>query len=180
MKRAIKEWIIVLASLADDVAVVLLILLVIWLLKIPISLPIIIFIALFFVALAFAMHKLVIPALPLVTYEVAVSSITSCQATVSWKTNGDTSSQVFYDTLAHDHVTDYAYHTNEDLGLVSMHSMDLTGLPHPPSTTSGSSQPQTTSSRCRMTRPSLRRKVEAVVYRKGSEPYYAYHINSFC
>jgi hypothetical protein len=128
MKRAIKEWIIVLVSLADDAAVVLLILLVIRLLKIPISLPIIIFIALFFVALAFAMHKLVISALPLVTYEVAVTVITSSNASVSWKTNGDASSQVFYDDLAHDNVTDYAYRTNEDLSLVSAHSMDLTGL----------------------------------------------------
>jgi hypothetical protein len=133
MKRAIKEWLIVLASLADDAAVVLIILLVLWLLKIPIALPIIIFIVLFFVALAFVMHKLIIPALPLATYEVAVSNITSSDANVSWKTNGNTSSQVFYDILAHDNVTDYSHHTHEDLSLVHMHGMDLIGLS--PSTT---------------------------------------------
>ena len=63
MKRSVKDWLIVLASLSDDAAVALFILLLLWLLRIPISLPIIIFIVLFFVASAFAMHKLVIPAL---------------------------------------------------------------------------------------------------------------------
>ena len=63
MKRSIKDWIIVLASLLDDVAIVLLILVVLWFLKIPISLPVIIFLALFFVATVFIMHRLVIPAL---------------------------------------------------------------------------------------------------------------------
>jgi membrane-bound serine protease (ClpP class) len=63
MKRTVKDWLIVLASLLDDAVVALFILLALWLLKIPISLPIIIFVALFFVASAFAMHKLVIPAL---------------------------------------------------------------------------------------------------------------------
>jgi len=63
MKRSVKDWLIVLASLSDDAAVALFILLLLWLLRIPISLPIIIFIVLFFVASAFAMHKLVIPTL---------------------------------------------------------------------------------------------------------------------
>ena len=63
MKRTVKDWLIVLASLLDDAAVALFILLFLWLLKVPISLPIIIFVVLFFVASAFAMHKLVIPAL---------------------------------------------------------------------------------------------------------------------
>jgi len=63
MKRTVKDWLIVLASLSDDAAVALVILLVLRLLKIPISLPIIIFLVLFFVASAFVMHKLVIPAL---------------------------------------------------------------------------------------------------------------------
>ncbi|MFC2008075.1 NfeD family protein [Chloroflexota bacterium] len=63
MKRTIKDWLIVLASLLDEAAVVLLILLVLWFLKIPISLPVIIFLALFIVAFAFIMHKAVIPAL---------------------------------------------------------------------------------------------------------------------
>ena len=63
MKRTVKDWLIVLASLADDAAIALFILLVLWLLKIPISLPIIISVAMLFIASAFLMHKLVIPAL---------------------------------------------------------------------------------------------------------------------
>jgi hypothetical protein len=63
MKRTVKDWLIVLASLSDDAAIALFILLVLWLLKIPITLPIIIFVVLFFVATAFIMHKLLIPAL---------------------------------------------------------------------------------------------------------------------
>ena len=63
MKRTVKDWLIVFASLLDDAAIALLILFVLWLLKIPISLSIIIFILLFFVATAFIMHKLLIPAL---------------------------------------------------------------------------------------------------------------------
>ena len=62
MKRTIKDWLIVLASLLDDAAVVIIILLVLWFLKIPISLSIIIFLMLLFAALIFVMHKLVIPA----------------------------------------------------------------------------------------------------------------------
>ena len=63
MKRTVKDWLIVLASLSDDAAIALLILLVLWLLKIPISLPVIIFVVMLFVGSAFLMHKLVIPAL---------------------------------------------------------------------------------------------------------------------
>ena len=63
MKRSIKEWLIILASLLDDVAVALFILLILWLLKIPISLPVIIFLVLFFVFFTFIMHRTVIPAL---------------------------------------------------------------------------------------------------------------------
>jgi membrane-bound serine protease (ClpP class) len=63
MKRTIKDWLIVLASLLDDAAVVVIIVLVLWFLKIPISGSIIIFLALLFVALIFVMHRLVLPAL---------------------------------------------------------------------------------------------------------------------
>ena len=63
MKRSIKDWIIILASLLDDAAIALMVLLLLWLLKIPISLPIIILLVLFFVAVVFVMHRLVIPAL---------------------------------------------------------------------------------------------------------------------
>jgi len=128
MKRAVKEWIIVIASLPDDAAVVAIILVVLWLLKIPVSLPIIILIAVLFAALAFPMHKLIISALPMSTFDVAVSNITSSSASISWKTNDKALSQVFYDALAHDNIADYAFQTNEDLSLVSRHSVELTGL----------------------------------------------------
>lgn len=62
MKRSIRDWFIVLVSLLDDLAIVLLVLLVLRFLKISISLPIIIFLMLFFVATVFIMHRLVIPA----------------------------------------------------------------------------------------------------------------------
>ncbi len=63
MKRRIKDWFIILASLLDDAAVALVVLLILWLLKIPISLPIIIFLVLLFVVAILVMHRLVIPAL---------------------------------------------------------------------------------------------------------------------
>jgi len=63
MKRTIKDWIIVLASLLDDAAIALLVLLILWSLKIPISLPVIIFLVLLFIVTVFIMHRLVIPAL---------------------------------------------------------------------------------------------------------------------
>lgn len=63
MKRRIKDWFIILASLLDDVAVALLVLLILWFLKIPISLPIIIFLVAVFLVVVLVMHRLVIPAL---------------------------------------------------------------------------------------------------------------------
>ena len=65
---------------------------------------------------------------PLVTRDVSVSNIGYYSATISWKTNGDATSQVFYDTQFHDDIADYAYHTDEDATLVSEHSIALTGL----------------------------------------------------
>lgn len=62
-RKVIKEWLTVLASLLDDAAVALLVLLVLWLLKIPISPPIILFLIAFFVIFTLIMHRLVIPAL---------------------------------------------------------------------------------------------------------------------
>ncbi|UCD22349.1 MAG: fibronectin type III domain-containing protein [Chloroflexota bacterium] len=70
---------------------------------------------------------------PLVTYEVSTSRIGHLTATVSWKTNGDASSQVFYDTVSHDNIVDYAYYTRERKASVSEHKMTLNKLS--PSTT---------------------------------------------
>lgn len=52
----------------------------------------------------------------------------SAGATISWQTNGDATSQVFYDRQFHDDIADYAYYTDEDTTLVSEHSIRLTGL----------------------------------------------------
>ena len=63
MRGTIKDWLIVLVSLLDDAAIALVVLLLLWFLKIPLSWPIIIFLVLFFIATIFVMHKLVLPAL---------------------------------------------------------------------------------------------------------------------
>jgi len=64
---------------------------------------------------------------PLVASEVSDSNIGYYGATISWKTNGDATSQVFYDTVYHEDIADYA-DTTEDTDLVSDHSVRLTGL----------------------------------------------------
>jgi len=60
--------------------------------------------------------------------DVSASNIGYYSATISWKTNDDATSQVFYDTEFHEDVADYAYHTDEDATLVAQHSIRLTGL----------------------------------------------------
>jgi len=60
--------------------------------------------------------------------DVSASKIGYYSATISWKTNCDATSQVFYDTEFHEDVADYAYHTDEDATLVAQHSIRLTGL----------------------------------------------------
>ena len=65
---------------------------------------------------------------PLTISDVSASNIGYHGTTISWKTNGDATSQVFYDTASHDNTADYAYHTVEDTDLVSEHSVRLTGL----------------------------------------------------
>lgn len=70
---------------------------------------------------------------PLVTYEVSTSHIGYFTAIISWKTNGDTTSQVFYDTVSHDNIVDYAYCSRERKASVTKHKMTLNRLS--PSTT---------------------------------------------
>lgn len=65
---------------------------------------------------------------PLVTYEVSASGIGHFTAIISWETNGNATSQVFYDTRSHEDIADYVYHTSEDTTLVSEHSATLTRL----------------------------------------------------
>lgn len=62
MKRSIKDWLIILASLSDEAAVAILIVLVLRLFKIPISPPIIVLLIAFFASAVAIMHLLVIPA----------------------------------------------------------------------------------------------------------------------
>jgi len=62
-KRSIKDWFIILLVLLDEVIVVALVFLVLWLLGIEIPLPITITVALLLGALVFIMHKAVIPTL---------------------------------------------------------------------------------------------------------------------
>lgn len=64
----------------------------------------------------------------LVTYEVSASGIGHFTAIISWETNGNATSQVFYDTRSHEDIADYAYHTSEDTTLVSEHGATLTRL----------------------------------------------------
>jgi len=61
--------------------------------------------------------------------DVSASNITTNSATISWKTNGNATSQVFYDTVSHDSIADYAHCTHKDTNLVSEHSVTLAGLP---------------------------------------------------
>lgn len=70
---------------------------------------------------------------PLVTYEIYASHIGYFIATISWKTNGAATSQVFYDTVSHDTIAEYGYYTRERKASVTKHRMTLNKLS--PSTT---------------------------------------------
>lgn len=63
MKRTVKDWLIILVLLLDEIAALLLLLLALWLFDIQIPLPVIIAIALLLGGLAFMVHKVVIPVL---------------------------------------------------------------------------------------------------------------------
>ena len=61
MKRTIKNWLMVLVLLLDEIVVLILVLLVLWFFKIKVSLSVAIVIALLFGAVVFITHKVVIP-----------------------------------------------------------------------------------------------------------------------
>jgi membrane-bound serine protease (ClpP class) len=63
MKRNLKDWLLILASLADDAAVVVLVLIVLLVLKITITWPIIIFLIFIFIGSVVIIHFLVMPVL---------------------------------------------------------------------------------------------------------------------
>ena len=72
-------------------------------------------------------------AVPLVAYEVFVVQVRHFTATLSWMTNGDATSQVFYDTVSHDNIGDYAYYSDERRAFAEKHKVTLNKLS--PSTT---------------------------------------------
>jgi membrane protein implicated in regulation of membrane protease activity len=61
IKRTLTDWLIVLASLADDVLVTLLVLLILWGLGVPITWPVYLLLFLFFIASTLIFYKLIIP-----------------------------------------------------------------------------------------------------------------------
>ncbi|GAJ06791.1 unnamed protein product, partial [marine sediment metagenome] len=56
--------------------------------------------------------------------DVSSSSIGYHSAIISWATNGNATSHVFYDTTGHEN--NYAYQTEEGVALVTEHSIPLT------------------------------------------------------
>jgi hypothetical protein len=70
---------------------------------------------------------------PLLIFDLQASGITGHTAAISWRTNGDANSQVFYDTVSHEYTADYAHHSLLDDTPVIQHSVLLDGLS--PSTT---------------------------------------------
>lgn len=65
--------------------------------------------------------------------DVSAIRISHNHATICWSTDGKTTSQVFYDTVSHDSITDYTYYTSERKALVEKHKVTLNKLS--PSTT---------------------------------------------
>jgi len=65
---------------------------------------------------------------PLIAYDTQASGITDRAATISWRTNGNATSQVFYDTEAHQDTADYEYESPVDSTPELQHSVGLSGL----------------------------------------------------
>ncbi len=70
---------------------------------------------------------------PLIITNVAASGIGTSYAGITWDTNGNATSQVFYDTQLHGDIADYAYSGVIDHTLVTRHSLQVSALS--PSTT---------------------------------------------
>jgi hypothetical protein len=64
----------------------------------------------------------------LVAYEVSLTRIGYFTAAISWKTNSGATSQVFYDTISHNTVAEYAFFTNERQALLDKHMVALNKL----------------------------------------------------
>jgi Purple acid Phosphatase, N-terminal domain/Kre9/KNH-like N-terminal Ig-like domain len=66
--------------------------------------------------------------IPLKIYNPMAANITDQGATITWSTNGNATSQVFYDTKFHNSTDEYAYHSPVDSTPVLQHSLALNGL----------------------------------------------------
>jgi hypothetical protein len=66
--------------------------------------------------------------MPLTVSNVQALNITVTTANISWQTNGNSNSQVFYDSVSHTNTDDYASHSALDSALVLNHNIQLTGL----------------------------------------------------
>ena len=65
--------------------------------------------------------------IPLLASNVQALNITMSTANISWQTNGNSNSSVFYDTTSHSDTSGYP-HSASDSALVSNHNVQLTGL----------------------------------------------------
>ena len=62
MKKSFKDYLIVLAYLLDDIIIIGIVFLLLWVFHVDISLPLIIFMVILFVALVFITHRYLVPA----------------------------------------------------------------------------------------------------------------------
>ena len=72
-------------------------------------------------------------AVPLVISKISASSVNMQSDTISWKTNDDATSQIFYDTQFHENIAVYRYSYPIDSTLVTQHKLQINLLS--PSTT---------------------------------------------
>ena len=66
---------------------------------------------------------------PLIISDVSASDINYDSATISWLTDVNATSQVYFSITSHSDATSYAYYTPESLSLLKVHSLTLDGLP---------------------------------------------------
>ncbi len=64
----------------------------------------------------------------LIAYSVKVSAITSSGCKISWLTNGEATSQVFFDIVRHDMPDEYSWSTSCDANAISRHTVFLSEL----------------------------------------------------
>jgi len=65
---------------------------------------------------------------PLLISKISASSVNTQSATISWETNSDATSQIFYDTQFHENIAAYRYAYPIDPTLVTQHSLQINPL----------------------------------------------------